>query len=374
MVIAKGVNMDAPDLTKPLPIQDPVPSDIHGQPDYNPKNYIYTQDGGPRYRAYHIEQGLCNQISLGVLLTVLKEDVLSQSRKLPRNPMDLLLEYPELRLEVTNYMSEHLLVMSNGKVINFAAYEKIVERNEDPLMDLPQWIHSSDEYLNHRLTNRTGARFDLVLSKSNINPIREYIEECVGDIETANVLHFFFSLCLIGHQTLKMLVIIVGPKNAGKSAVFTLIAKMFGTYSVTFPPSYFLPCNEDRLTKELFSSQGIRFLRVDELGKDSIFNEAIIKRITGRDGLNNPFVTHSVRKFDPQCKIFCDSNYPLKPQFGTQSTIEDRVFYIPFGKVIPKEQRDPFFVEKLGTQENLDTYFSWLLREHAMDAIKGRMS
>ena len=54
----------------------------------------------------------------------------------------------------------------------------LLSENEDPLMDLPQWIHSSDEYLNHHLTNRTGARFDLVLSKSNINPIREYIEEC----------------------------------------------------------------------------------------------------------------------------------------------------------------------------------------------------
>ena len=39
----------------------------------------------------------------------------SPNLETPRNPMDLLLEYPELRLEVTNYMSEHLLLCQMGK-------------------------------------------------------------------------------------------------------------------------------------------------------------------------------------------------------------------------------------------------------------------
>lgn len=366
--------MFAHKLENPLPLHDPVPPDIFGRPDYNPKHYVYTQDGGGRYRAFHILMGCYCLIGLGVLLSVLSELVREEGGFLPRNPMDLLLQFPELRVDEMNYQSEHLLVTLGYRIINWAAFANLVKAGEDPFLFLEKWIHDSIRYEAHRLTYMTGARFDVRLSLPTVNPIREYIENCVNDAETSKLLHFFFALCLIGWQTVKMILIIVGPKNAGKTALFTLICKVFGTYAVTFPPSYFLPSNEDRLAKELFTSQGVRFLRVDELGKDSVFNETMIKRMTGRDGIKNPFVTSSVRIFYPQCKVFCDSNYPLKPQYGTESTISDRTFYIPFGKVIPKEERDPFFVEKIATQENLDIYFSWLIRHFAMDAITGRLS
>lgn len=362
------------ELEEAAPVPNLIPQDERGNRDMNPNNYAYTQDGGGRYRAFHILFGLYFLIGMGVLFTILREAVICTGGSVPRNPTDLLAQFPELRVEFMNYMSEHLLVMPNRKVLNFAAFMNLLERSEDPLSRLDKWIHDSGRYIAHRLTYQTGAKFEPEYLGLRTIAIKDYIDSCVGDEATSNLLHFFFATCLIGWQTLKMFVSIVGPKNAGKSTVFKLIEKMFGSYSATFPPDWFHPSKEERLAKELFTSSGIRFLRIDELGKDSIFNEAAIKRVTGRDGIVNPFVTHSLRLFYPQCKFFCDSNYPLKPQYGTESTISDRTFYIPFRKVIQKDQRDFFFESRLATQENLDIYFTWLIQNYAAAAINGRLS
>ena len=361
-------------LTKSLPKEEELPLNADGEPDSDVDNYAYSQSGAREIAPFHRLNGGLNRISVGVLLNVLQMDAERQKIQIPRNPLDLVHYYPHLRITELNRKSEHLLRTLGNRVLNFAAYANLEEQGIDPREALTEWIQPLQEYEAHNLTFETEAEYVPHPLRSANNPIRDYIDQAVDDPETAKVLHFFFSTPLVGWQTQKAINFLIGLKNAGKSVTLNTICAIYGTYSMTVPPIYLLPYHEDRLVKELFANQGKRILRIDELNKESSFNEALIKRITGRDGLANPFVTSPLREFTPQVKMFCDSNAPLKPQFGTESSISDRLFYFPYGRVVPLADRDPHFESLLITKENMDTYFSWLIDTFTMDVIRGRLS
>jgi hypothetical protein len=374
LVSQDGATVFDTKLTRPTWFEDEIPLNANGVPDFDYRNYACYFLGAREVQAYHRIGGGLNRVSLGALQSVLVKEAREREKKIPENPLALLTSFPSLRIDEVNRGSEHLLRMRGGDVLNVAAYANVVRSGRNPQESLGEWIHPLQGYADHHLTYETNARYIAGGLRTKEPVIRDYIDHSVDDPETSRVLHFFFATPLVGWQTFKAITFLIGLKNAGKSVTLNLVCSVFGSYTMTVPPIYMLAFNEDRLTKELFAGFGKRILRIDELNGEMSFNEPVIKRIGGRDGLANPFVTHPVREFTPQVKLFCDSNAPLKPQVGNESTISDRLYYVPYGKVIPAGKRNPHFEKELATQENLDTYFSWLVDTYLMDVVQGRLS
>lgn len=163
--------------------------------------------------------------------------------------------------------------------------------------------------------------------------VREFIQRAVGSSLTG----------LTGDQVLLFL---YGLGANGKSVFLRTIMDLMGRdYSIQAAPDLLLEKKAAHPT-ELADLFGIRFLSVTELGPERVFNETLIKQMTGEDKIRARRMREDFWEFDATHHIWIAANH--KPTIrGTDYAIWRRVLIIPFGETIPANERDPHLAKKL---------------------------
>ena len=165
-----------------------------------------------------------------------------------------------------------------------------------------------------------------------------------------DALQVFFGYSLTGHTSAKAVFMLIGPKDTGKTTILELFCRLLEEHSQLIRIETLMEGPAQRslgYRADLADLHGARFVRTSETEEGKRLSEAHLKYITQGMGsiraerkFENPF------DFEESHKLWIDANH--KPVIrGTDSSIWDRLFTIPFDIVISSDEKDPQLLEKL---------------------------
>ena len=163
---------------------------------------------------------------------------------------------------------------------------------------------------------------------------------------------------LEGRVTEHILPIFYGAGANGKSTLSTAAVMALGDYAG--------PADADLLTARSWDAHptgvadlcGLRLARIDEGDKGRQLGEGTVKRLTGGDRLKARRMREDFWSFDPSHTFLMLTNH--KPAVtGTDEGIWRRIRLVPWDVIIPLEQRDLNFGDRLIPE--LDYILTWLV-------------
>jgi putative DNA primase/helicase len=175
----------------------------------------------------------------------------------------------------------------------------------------------------------------------------EFLQRCVGYSFTGSVgEHVLF----FNH----------GPKGMnGKSTFLAIIRELVGGYGAAAPRKLLFQGIGDRHPTELTTLFGKRLVTCSEVPADQVFDEALVKDLTGADRISAHRMREDFWEFDPTHKLWLAGNH--KPIIlGTDGGIWRRIIFIPWEVTIPDEERDLDLLKKLRAE--LPGILAWGVR------------
>jgi putative DNA primase/helicase len=153
--------------------------------------------------------------------------------------------------------------------------------------------------------------------------------------------------------------ILYGTGKNGKSTFLDTIKRLMADYTRNAPVATFMRkdwgSSSDYELARLF---GARLVTTGEPDKGDRFAESLIKQITGGESINASHKYKDPFEYYPEFKLWIGTNY--KPEIvGTDLGIWRRIMLVPFDVVIPPEERDVNFGEKLLAE--LPGIFNWVM-------------
>ncbi len=201
--------------------------------------------------------------------------------------------------------------------------------------------HSSDRFLTYKLpidyetkklSSMDTPEFDKFLHDVSCgNPI----------IKSLLIEHLAYVICNV--RCLKLITILFGPSNTGKSIWLDLLAYIVGTNNTTNIPIEQLPNNF--MTSNLLNS---RLNSYPEIGNKKIENIFILKALSGNDLITCDVKYGLPISFKSKAALVFATNTlePLKC-LDPGNALYERFLIIPFMNQVPRERQDPYLFEKL---------------------------
>lgn len=207
-------------------------------------------------------------------------------------------------------------------------------------------------------------RFEAFIAETLPEPeIRQYVQRAVG-------------ATLQGDAGSRAVFLIHGPSGTGKTQFLELLRHLFGTYGVTAPASTFRQKRESVPPHDLHQLRGKRFVATSETSDSAMFDEEVLKRLTGGDCISSRDLYEGFQDWIPECDIWMATNFP--PRFSSDdNAMWKRAKLIPFTTVfgeggrpaIPNYARTVLFEEASGILnwmlEGLRQYLAHGLQEPA---------
>jgi putative DNA primase/helicase len=157
-----------------------------------------------------------------------------------------------------------------------------------------------------------------------------------------------FGYTLTGHTSEKVVFILFGGGNNGKTTVLSLFLRLLEDYAVLLQIETLMvrqECNNSQA--DLADLRGARFVMTSETEEGQRLAEGKLKRIT--QGMGRIKATRKYEnpiEFPETHKLWVDANH--KPVIrGTDAAIWNRLFTIPFTVTIPSEEIDRNLLSKL---------------------------
>jgi putative DNA primase/helicase len=158
----------------------------------------------------------------------------------------------------------------------------------------------------------------------------------------------------------QVLPILWGEGSNGKSTLITAVTNVLGEdYGGTAPRELFAVSKSDRHPTELMTLQGKRLMSASETDAGTQLNEALVKHLTGGDGITARGMYENFSTFRPTHKLLLSTNY--KPQIkGTDWAMWRRIALIPFAVQFKGENMDKDMPKKLEAER--EGILAWLVR------------
>lgn len=118
--------------------------------------------------------------------------------------------------------------------------------------------------------------------------------------------------------------------------------------------------NSGSPTEDIARLAGARAVNISEPGKNMVLSASLVKTFTGRDTINARFLNENSFEFNPQFKLFVNTNHLPKV---TDPTIFDswRVKVIPFNRHFSESEQNKGLKQELSKPQNLSGIFNWCL-------------
>ncbi|MEV8546263.1 phage/plasmid primase, P4 family [Streptomyces sp. NPDC051572] len=163
---------------------------------------------------------------------------------------------------------------------------------------------------------------------------------------------------LSGLSNEKTLVYLYGPSDTGKSIFTGVMTRLFGEYGQVASDGALRPRREGAINNDVDDMAGKRFVTTSESRPGEEMDEALVKRLTGRDDQRTRALYENNRSWTPECVIWvCSNQYPKVT--GDDDAIWTRIRVVPFLRqfLAADPDRDERLEEKLHAE--LDGIFAW---------------
>ena len=206
----------------------------------------------------------------------------------------------------------------------------------------------------------------------------QFISEVMcNDADLALYLQKALGYALTGDTSLECLFILYGATSRnGKGTTMETFLKIMGDYGKTSNPEMlstkFGNINASGPSEEIARLAGVRFVNISEPEKKITFNAALVKRMTGNDTLNARFLHENSFDFQPNFKIFINTNY--KPSVSDMTLFySNRLKLIPFKRHFEEHEQDKGLKAFFAEEQSQSAIFNWcyagykLFRKQGLD-------
>ncbi len=187
-----------------------------------------------------------------------------------------------------------------------------------------------------------------------------FLLRCMGgDAELVRFLQRAVGYSLTGHTSEQTLFMLYGTGANGKSTFLETIRALLGDYATQADFTTFLKRDGEGVRNDLARLVSTRFVSAVEADAGAPLAESLVKQVTGGDIITARFLFREFFEFRPSFKLWLAANH--KPTVrGSDHGIWRRIRLVPFTVTIPKKERDPHLLDKLG--QELPGILAWAVR------------
>lgn len=168
-----------------------------------------------------------------------------------------------------------------------------------------------------------------------------------GDLELQDFLQRLCGYAATGSTKEHKLFFAYGTGRNGKSTLLnTLVTILSDAYAKVIPPKLLLDKKTEQHATDLAHLAQARLARASELPVGKVWDEALLKQITGGDQITARYMRQDNFTFRPQCTLIVDANNAPSVR-GIDEAFRRRMCVIPFDVTISPEKVDPDLPEKL---------------------------
>ena len=227
------------------------------------------------------------------------------------------------------------------------------------------------EFTEHRstdlLTKISPVTYDPTAHSERFNT---YIDEIMsGDTERAKFLQKILGYGLTGDTRHECMTILYGATTRnGKGTLCESVLKVLGEYGCTSRAETIAMknyTNGSQPSEDVARLAGVRFVNISEPTKGMVLDAAKIKAMTGNDTLNARYLHENSFDFQPQFKIYVNTNYLPVINDMTLFT-SDRIIIIPFDRHFDEKTRDTSLKQKFADPDVQSAILNWLLEGYRL--------
>lgn len=227
------------------------------------------------------------------------------------------------------------------------------------------------EFTEHRssdlLTKKSQVVYDPTARSERFTA---YIDEIMsGDTERAKFLQKIMGYGLTGDTRHECLTILYGVTTRnGKGTLCESVLKVLGDYGCASRPETISMknyTNGSQPSEDVARLAGIRFVNIPEPGKGLVMDAARVKAMTGNDTLNARFLHENSFDFQPQFKIYINTNFlPIINDMTLFSS--DRIIIVPFDRHFDEQSRDTTLKRQFAGEQAQSAILNWLLEGYRL--------
>jgi putative DNA primase/helicase len=155
-----------------------------------------------------------------------------------------------------------------------------------------------------------------------------------------------FGYCLTGDTSGQAIFFNYGVGQNGKGTLMTAVAGILSDYCLATPIETFTESRNDRHPTELARMRGARLVTATETEGGRYWAESRLKELTGGERIAARFMHKDYFEYLPQFKPHISGNH--KPRLrSVGKAMRRRINMIPFMVIIPEDERDDHFADKL---------------------------
>lgn len=205
---------------------------------------------------------------------------------------------------------------------------------------------------------RAAGREDMITKLTGYAPKRgtpyrwlAFLNEIfAGDQEVIDFMQRAAGYALTGKTTEHKMLFLYGGGRNGKGVFLNTLTALWGDYVEKASAESFLTSSSVQHPTNIAKLKGARLVVGAELPKGKVWDENVIKDLTGGDTMTARFMRQDFFDFIPQLTLMIAGNN--QPSFrGVDEAIRARVVMVPFTVTIPPEKRDADLKDKLLAEE-----------------------
>lgn len=232
------------------------------------------------------------------------------------------------------------------------------------------------EFTKHRSTDLLTKKSPVVYDPTAYSGrFASYIDEIMsGDADRAKFLQKILGYGLTGDTRHECMTILYGVTTRnGKGTLCESVLKVLGDYGCASRPetiamkSY---TNGSQPSEDVARLAGVRFVNIPEPGKGMVLDAAKVKAMTGNDTLNARYLHENSFDFQPQFKIYVNTNFlPVINDMTLFSS--DRIIIIPFDRHFDEHSRDTTLKRRFAEDGVQSAILNWLLEGYRLLQSEG---
>jgi putative DNA primase/helicase len=228
--------------------------------------------------------------------------------------------------------------------------------------------HSADD----RLTKITPVEY---LPGAKSCRYELFITEIMsGDMEKAQFLQKAIGYSVSGDTRFECMFFLYGETTRnGKGTLMESILRVMGDYGRAVRPETIAlkhNVNSQNPSEDIARLAGIRLANISEPSRGLLLNAAQVKSMTGNDTLNARFLHENSFDFQPQFKLYVNTNY-LPVITDTTLFTSGRVLIIPFDKHFEEWEQDKGLKAEFGRPEVQSAILNWMLEGYRLLQAEG---
>ena len=195
-----------------------------------------------------------------------------------------------------------------------------------------------------------------------------------GDAEKAKFLQKALGYSVSGDTRFECMFFLYGETTRnGKGTLMESILRVMGDYGRAVRPETIAlkhSVNSQNPSEDIARLAGIRLANISEPSRGLLLNAAQVKSMTGNDTLNARFLHENSFDFQPQFKLYVNTNY-LPVVTDTTLFTSGRVLIIPFDKHFEEWEQDKGLKAEFGKPEVQSAILSCMLEGYRLLQAEG---